>query len=113
MLAAVALVAGACRTGPGDTDPGTGIRDGGPTAPRATNRVASTTAAPPRPPSDTTTLYVVVYDANTLLKLATDGLRVLQRLPTGTHPIGVTVEPVAHRLWVAVHIGAILVFDEA
>lgn len=56
MVAVVALAAGSCRTGPGGTDPGAGIRTGGPTAPGATNRVASTTTAPPRPPSDTTTL---------------------------------------------------------
>ena len=39
-------------------------------------------------------------------------LHVLQTVPTGQHPVGVTYDPVTGHVWVAVYTGEIMIFGE-
>lgn len=61
---------------------------------------------------DGRSLYVVNYDDSTITKLATADLAVLQVLETNEHPIGVTFEPAAGRLWVAGYAGSLQLYDD-
>ena len=61
---------------------------------------------------DGTALYVVNYESNDVAKVRTSDLAVLQRIPTGVHPIGITYEPTRDRVWVAVYTGAIVVLAD-
>ena len=60
--------------------------------------------------SNGTTLYVVNYLSDTMSMLRASDLKVLQTVPTGQHPVGVTYDPVTGHVWVAVYTGAIIVF---
>jgi len=40
-------------------------------------------------------------------------MHILQKVPTTTHPIGITYDAVTNRVWVACYSGAIMVFDDA
>ena len=46
-------------------------------------------------------------------KLDTSDMRILQTVPTSTHPIGITYDATTSRVWVACYSGAIMVFDDA
>ncbi|MGD0852124.1 MAG: cytochrome D1 domain-containing protein [Acidimicrobiales bacterium] len=61
--------------------------------------------------TDGTALYVVNYLSNTVTELASSNLKILQVVPTGTNPVGVTYDGTTGRVWVAVYTGAILVFN--
>jgi YVTN family beta-propeller protein len=60
--------------------------------------------------SNGTTLYVVNYLSDTMTMLRASDLKVLQTVPTGQHPVGITYDPVTGHVWVAVYTGAIMVF---
>jgi YVTN family beta-propeller protein len=62
--------------------------------------------------SNGTTLYVVNYLSNTMSMLRAADLHVLQTVPTGQHPVGVTYDPVTGHVWVAVYTGEIMIFGE-
>jgi len=57
-------------------------------------------------------LYVVNYESQTLSKVATQDLRVVESVKTHPRPIGVTYDPVAHRVWVACYSGSIMVYED-
>ena len=61
--------------------------------------------------TDGTALNVVNYISNTVTELASSNLRILQVVPTGTNPVGVTYDGATGRVWVAVYTGEILVFN--
>ncbi len=61
---------------------------------------------------DGTALYVVNYNSDTVAKVATDEMEVLQTLPVAHHPIGITFDEVTRRVWVSSYSGVITVFDE-
>jgi YVTN family beta-propeller protein len=61
--------------------------------------------------TDGTALYVVNYLSNTVTELASSNLKILQVVPTGTNPVGVTYDGTTGRVWVAVYTGEILVFN--
>ena len=61
--------------------------------------------------TDGTALYVVNYLSNTVTELAASNLKILQVVPTGTNPVGVTYDGTTGRVWVAVYTGEILVFN--
>ncbi len=61
--------------------------------------------------TDGTALYVVNYLSNTVTELDASNLRILQVVPTGTNPVGVTYDGTTGRVWVAVYTGVILVFN--
>ena len=63
--------------------------------------------------ADGQSLYVVNYTSNTVTKLATDDLRVLQTVDTPSHPIGIAYEPGTSTVWVACYSGEILVYRDA
>jgi YVTN family beta-propeller protein len=63
--------------------------------------------------ADGQSLYVVNYTSNTVSKLATDDLRVLQTVDTPSHPIGIAYEPGTSTVWVACYSGEILVYRDA
>ena len=60
--------------------------------------------------SNGTTLYVVNYLSDTMTMLRASDLKVLQTVPTGTNPVGVTFDPVTGHVWVAVYTGEIMIF---
>jgi len=61
---------------------------------------------------DGRSLYVVNYDDSTITKMATADLDVLQVLPTNEHPIGITYESTAGRIWVAGYAGSLQLYDD-
>ena len=61
---------------------------------------------------DGTALYVVNYNSDTMAKVATGDMRVLQTLPVAHHPIGITFDDATRRVWVSSYSGVITVFDE-
>lgn len=62
--------------------------------------------------SDGTALYVDNYLSNTITKLRASDLAVLQTMPTGVNPVGITYDPSTGDVWVAVYTGQILVFAD-
>jgi YVTN family beta-propeller protein len=62
--------------------------------------------------ADGTSLYVVLYRENTVVKLRATDLTVLDRHATGVRPVGVTVDRVTNRVWVADYAGSLSVFDD-
>ena len=62
--------------------------------------------------TDGRSLYVVNYTSNTVTKLASSNLAVLQTVSTGVHPIGITYDATTGNVWVAVYSGEILVFAD-
>jgi YVTN family beta-propeller protein len=63
--------------------------------------------------TDGLSLYVVNYNSNTISKLASADLHVLQVVHAPSHPIGITYDSSTSKVWVAAYSGAILVFDDA
>ena len=59
---------------------------------------------------DGSTLYVVSYDADLLTVLRAADLEILQQLPTGDRPIGVTFEERTRSVWVANYSGSLMRF---
>lgn len=57
-------------------------------------------------------LYIVNYDSDTVSKIDTTTLEVVQTLPVPHHPIGITFDVAGREVWVASHAGAITVFRE-
>jgi YVTN family beta-propeller protein len=57
-------------------------------------------------------LYVVNYFSNTVSKVRTSDFKVLQSLPTDTHPIGITYDPDTRQVWVVCYSGSILIFQD-
>ena len=62
---------------------------------------------------DGRSLYVVNYEGATLSKVRTRDMRVVQTVPTGPHPIGVTYDAATRQVWVACYSGSIVVFKDA
>jgi YVTN family beta-propeller protein len=62
--------------------------------------------------ADGLSLYVVNYLSNTVTKLRAADMAVLQTVPTGVHPIGITYDRQTGNVWVAVYSGQILVFAD-
>ena len=61
---------------------------------------------------DGTALYVVNYNSDTVAKVDTATMTVLQTLPVAHHPIGITYDAATRRVWVSSYSGVITVFDE-
>ena len=61
---------------------------------------------------DGTALYVVNYDSDTMSKIRTSDLAVLQQFDTAPRPIGITYDPLNDEVWVSTYSGAIHVFAE-
>ncbi len=59
---------------------------------------------------DGRTLYVVTYRDDELVVVRASDVTVLQRLTTGTRPVGVAYEPTTDRVWVADYAGSLSVF---
>ena len=57
-------------------------------------------------------LYVTNYASDTISKITTADMRVVATAPTEHHPIGITYDPVAHRVWAACYSGCIMVFQD-
>jgi YVTN family beta-propeller protein len=62
--------------------------------------------------TDGRSLYVVNYLSDTITKLRASDMSVLQTIPTGVHPVGVTYDATTGNVWVAVYTGQILVFAD-
>ena len=59
---------------------------------------------------DGASLYVVNYRDGTVSKVRTADMEILQTLPTGVHPVGITYDPVTRQVWVANYAGSLSVF---
>jgi YVTN family beta-propeller protein len=62
--------------------------------------------------TDGRSLYVVNYLSDTVTKLRTSDMSVLQTVPTGVHPVGITYDATTGDVWVAVYTGQLLVFAD-
>jgi DNA-binding beta-propeller fold protein YncE len=62
--------------------------------------------------SDGTALCVDNYLSNTITKLRASDLVVLQSMPTGVHPVGISYDPATGNVWVAVYTGQLLVLAD-
>ncbi|MDX6645291.1 MAG: hypothetical protein QOK40_1018, partial [Miltoncostaeaceae bacterium] len=62
---------------------------------------------------DGRSLYVVNYESNSVSKLRTSDMRVLQTVPTNAHPIGIAYDDDTGQVWVACYTGSIMVFRDA
>ena len=61
--------------------------------------------------SDGTALFVVNFKSDTISKVRTSDMKVLQNLKVCNEPIGVTYDSPSSRTWVACYGGAIKIFD--
>ena len=57
-------------------------------------------------------LYVVNYYSNTVSKVRTGDMRVLQDMSVNSSPIGITYDKPTHTVWVACYSGTIEVFSD-
>jgi DNA-binding beta-propeller fold protein YncE len=55
---------------------------------------------------------VVNYADDTMSKVATATMTVVQVIATGRRPVGVTYDPVDNRVWVANYSGSLGVYDD-
>ena len=62
--------------------------------------------------TDGRSLFVVNYQSDSISKLRSSDLGVLQTIPTGVHPIGITYDASTGNIWVAIYTGQILVFAD-
>ena len=62
--------------------------------------------------SDGTALYVVNFTSDTVSKVRSSDLKVLQKIKACNEPIGITYEPLHKRVWVACYGGSIKVFSD-
>ena len=62
--------------------------------------------------TDGLSLYVVNYSSDTMSKVRASDLKVLQTLPTGHHPIGITYDASTGDVWVADYVGVIQIFHD-
>jgi YVTN family beta-propeller protein len=62
--------------------------------------------------TDGQSLYVVNYLSDTVTKLRTSDMSILQTVSTGVHPVGITYDAITGDVWVAVYTGQLLVFAD-
>jgi YVTN family beta-propeller protein len=62
---------------------------------------------------DATALFVVNYESDTVSRVRTSDLKVLESRHVDHHPIGITYNPVTQEVWVCSYIGAINVLSDA
>ncbi len=62
--------------------------------------------------SDGSALYVVNFTSDTVSKVRSSDLKVIQKINVCNEPIGVTYEPINKRVWVACYGGSIKVFSD-
>jgi YVTN family beta-propeller protein len=62
--------------------------------------------------SDGSALYVVNFTSDTISKVRSTDLKVIQKINVCNEPIGVTYEPINKRVWVACYGGSIRVFSD-
>ena len=61
---------------------------------------------------DGRSLYVVNYHSNTVSKVRTRDMKVVQTVETNHHPIGITYDAQTRQVWVACYSGSIMVFKD-
>lgn len=78
-------------------------------------RLEITTGKEPRSmalSADGAYLYVGNYSSNTLSKVKTDKMKVIQQVKTNSKPIGVAFDPENNNVWVACYSGSLQLFEE-
>ncbi|CAB4579242.1 unannotated protein [freshwater metagenome] len=63
--------------------------------------------------TDGTALFVVNFESDTMSKVRTSDMKVLQTVKACNQPIGVTYEPTTDRTWVACYLGQIKVYENS
>lgn len=58
-------------------------------------------------------LYVVNYQSNTMSKIETKEMDIVDKHSTGTHPIGITFDGKNKNIWVACYTGNIMIFHDS
>ena len=61
---------------------------------------------------DGRSLYIVNYESNTVSKVRTRDMAVLQTVATNAHPIGITYDRATRQVWVACYTGSLMVFRD-
>jgi YVTN family beta-propeller protein len=61
---------------------------------------------------DGASLYVVNYQSDSISKVRTDTMEVVETVKVDHHPIGITYDPATKRVWVANYSGTIMVFQD-
>jgi len=61
--------------------------------------------------ADGSALFVVNFESDTISKVRTSDLKVLQSIKVCNEPIGVTYDALTSRTWVACYGGSIKIFD--
>jgi YVTN family beta-propeller protein len=61
---------------------------------------------------DGKSLYVVNYGSNTMSKVRTSDMKVIQVVNTNAAPIGITYDAPTKSVWVCCYSGSIMVFDD-
>ena len=63
--------------------------------------------------TDGQSLYVVNCESSSISKLAATDLHLVQTVPTGYHPIGITYDRTTGAVWVANYGGSIQIFSSS
>ena len=61
---------------------------------------------------DGSSLYVVNYEDAALTKIDTSSMKVVQSIATGYHPVGITYDAAARRVWVANYAGSLWIYED-
>ena len=61
---------------------------------------------------DGRSLYVVNYQSNSVSKVRTRDMQVIQTVETNHHPIGITYDAETGEVWVACYSGSIMLFND-
>jgi len=61
---------------------------------------------------DGRSLYVVNYNADTMTKVRTSDMSIVQTVRTNSRPIGITYDVPTKSVWVCCYTGSIMVFRE-
>ena len=61
---------------------------------------------------DGLSLYVVNYESDTLVKVRTSDMQVIQTVKTGHRPVGITYDAQMRQVWVANYTGSLWIFDD-
>ena len=61
---------------------------------------------------DGESIYVVNYESDTMSKVRTSDMKVIQTVRTNPDPIGITYDNATRQVWVACYSGSIMVFHD-
>ena len=57
-------------------------------------------------------LYIVNYYSNTVSKVRTETMELIENIPVDLNPIGITIDPKTNQIWVACYTGSLIVLKD-